>query len=254
MKRIVAIIFLCQLLMMASCSESLLPDRSRTGSEMLKVDSLNAPAGDSTALAIIAPYKVQIDSGMNVVIGYSDLMMAKDQPCGTLNNFVADLVLEMGNRLLKLRGVEAAVCLLNYGGLRNIIPAGQVTLGNIYELMPFDNTLVALQLDSSAMQQMFLYLAREGGMPVSGMRLGISSDTVKRVTVQGKPFEAGRIYWVITSDYLASGGDNMNFLLNPVASLELNVAVRDVIVEYIRDQTRAGRTLNAVNDHRIYYE
>ena len=88
---------------------------------------------------IISEYKYGIDSVMNEVLCYSKLEMNKGKPESLLGNFVSDLCLEQFSN-------EADICIMNNGGLRNILPKGNVTKGDIYKLMPFENELVVVEL------------------------------------------------------------------------------------------------------------
>ena len=71
---------------------------------------------------IITEYKYGIDSAMNEVLCYSKLEMNKGKPESLLGNFVSDLCLEQFSN-------EADICIMNNGGLRNILPKGNVTKG-----------------------------------------------------------------------------------------------------------------------------
>lgn len=242
------------LLFFVSCSR-LYVSRSETAKTVIVVDSVHGGIEDSVSLAIIAPYKERVDSLMNQVLGYSEQNMVKSQPCGLLNNFVADVVLEKGNEyLLKQYQKKADISLLNSGGLRSVIPKGEVTLRNVYELMPFENELLALEISGTKTLDMLEFIAEKGGMPESGIIMGISSDSISKVSIQNKNFDPARSYIVITSDYLAYGGDDMGFFSKPLNTYILNVRVRDAIAEYMKEQTAAGKTLKAADDKRIYYE
>src|SRR5688572_22906602 len=100
---------------------------------------------DSTINAIILPYKEKVDADMNKVIGYSEVAMPKlrDQPETLLGNFVADCAFETAQSLDK----EVDFCVLNNGGLRSSLPMGDITIRNVYELMPFDNEIVVVSME-----------------------------------------------------------------------------------------------------------
>ena len=86
---------------------------------------------DSVVLSIIAPYQNALSEKMNEVLCYNSTKMIKGQPESILGNFVCDLCLET-------IGGDSNICILNNGGLRSELPKGEITKGQIYELMPFE--------------------------------------------------------------------------------------------------------------------
>jgi 2',3'-cyclic-nucleotide 2'-phosphodiesterase (5'-nucleotidase family) len=119
--------------------------------------------------------------------------------------------------------------------------------------MPFENMVTVLTISGSSTKKMFEYIAKKNGMPVSGARLGIKNDKPVDILINGSPLDTNRNYRVVTSDYLADGGDNMDFLINPVSKKPLNIKLRDMIIDYLRKETALGRTINVSLDKRIYY-
>ncbi|MFN8316800.1 MAG: 5'-nucleotidase [Chitinophagales bacterium] len=105
--------------------------------------------------------------------------------------------------------------MINLGGIRQPqLPAGNVTLGNIFELMPFDNMIVLLVLDGKTTKQFLDIMAASGGLPISGVRYTISNETATAISFNGVPFDENKTYTLAISDYLANGGDKLDFLKN----------------------------------------
>ena len=202
---------------------------------------------DSPSLAkLISPYNDGLEYKMNTVINTSEKDMLKAKPEGILSNFVADLVFEEVNELGDFNG---DLCLLNHGGLRSSLPFGNITMGNIYELMPFDNEAVLIELEGEKLLEIAHYLVNSGGEPVSNIKLSLSAPEL--MLVNNKPINFNTTYNVITSDYLANGGDRMNFFENPVSTKKTGFKIRDLIIEHIQEEKKQGRTLNATLDGRI---
>jgi len=238
-----------------SCTSHLFLQEDKTQGSVIKIDTINVPETDSISIKIIEPYKNQLDAQMNEVIAYSDVAMKKNLPEGLLNNFAADVVLKMGNSYLKkLNKDTASVCLLNTGGLRCDIPMGSITVRNIFELMPFENEMVAVTINGKNAKRMFNFIAKKGGMPMSGAAMSIESDTAKFIIVNNSVFDITKNYTVITSDYLAFGGDDMTFFGSPVSYVPMIVKIRDVLIEYLKAETLKGNTVSSKLDKRIYYE
>jgi 2',3'-cyclic-nucleotide 2'-phosphodiesterase (5'-nucleotidase family) len=117
--------------------------------------------------------------------------------------------------------------------------------------MPFDNELVVLKLSGAQVKDMLNKIAEKGGIPVGGMTLLINKTTASNVTIKRKPFDETKDYWVVTSDYLANGGDNYTFFKNAKERKVMNALLRDVIINYCKDITQQGKTLKPILDGRI---
>ncbi|TVR43359.1 MAG: UDP-sugar hydrolase [Bacteroidia bacterium] len=224
--------------------------------EIIPVDVSNIPEKDMAVDSVIAIYRTALEEEMNQVLAISAHTMERGSPEGLLNNFVADLIMETGERLyVPGDGQGIDFTLLNYGGLRTSIPAGEVTRARIFELMPFENEMVVLTLSPVRTEELFQYLAEARvGMPVSGIELLISNNHVEEVTIQGESFDPGRNYKVLTSDYLAGGGDNMVFFLEPMQTEYLNLRIRDAIIKFLVEQHERGLKIESELDGRIRRE
>lgn len=232
-----------------------------------KTERINIPVSstenrDSTLVQIYNPYKMKLDSSMNEVLNTSLIEMSTGSPEGRLGNFVADLSLKIGNEMYKeTTGKVADFCLLNNGGLRTFLPKGNITRRKIYELMPFENQLVVVTLSAKKANNLFKYIAektvnggtRKQGVPLSGnVKITLNEKFPKDIYINGSPF-VGKEYKVITSDYLANGGDYMSFFLNPIKYEKVGIKLRDAIMKHVIDEKKAGNSLNAELDKRISY-
>lgn len=218
-------------------------------------DSVAADIGYDTAMAAyIAPFKEEIDALESAILNHTEMPMEKGQPEGLLGNFVADLVFEMGNRYYREKtGQSADLCLLNNGGLRAPLPQGGVSRKNVFELMPFENEIVVLTLTGENILGLLEYVAHVGGAPLSNVKMGIRDGKPVDIYIGGVPFDMSQHYKVITSDYLAHGGDKMQFFKDPIKWEDAGVKIRDAIEEYMVSEKEEGRKLTAAKDQRIYY-
>lgn len=224
----------------------------RVEGALVAVDSIHAPQKDSLVESVIAGYRGQLESVMNQVLAHSAHRMERGTPEGLLNNFVADLILEQGTSLYQPDdGLQIDFCLLNYGGLRTGIPEGPVTRSRIYELMPFENEMVVITLSPEETMRLFDYvMSANVGMPVSGIRLREEAGEII-TSIGSNPFDPQRNYKVLTSDYLAGGGDNMDFFLDPLKLEFLGVKIRDAIIAHLLKEDAAGREIHSELDGRI---
>ncbi|MDC0231357.1 5'-nucleotidase C-terminal domain-containing protein [Aureispira] len=211
---------------------------------------MNLTREDSSVNAIIAPYKKDIGDEMNKVIGQVANMFTKQQPESTLGNWASDVTHSKCEQYLNQK-LDFAV--LNYGGLRiPSLPEGDVTKGKIFELMPFENYLVLVEMKGSDLSALFDHMAQEGGWPVSShVKMTIHHNKTIDVRINNRKIENDKTYSFATIDYIANGGDNCDFLIEK-KKVETGVLFRDAIIEFIEDETKAGRKLNAKLEHRVF--
>jgi len=126
------------------------------------------------------------------------------------------------------------------------LPAGNVTLGNIFELMPFDNMIVLLALDGKTTKQFLDIMAASGGLPISGVRYTISNETATAISFNGVPFNENKTYTLAISDYLANGGDKLE-LLKKFKQQSTAKLMRDAFIEYFSEE----KIINGKLDGRV---
>lgn len=210
---------------------------------------------DSATYKLIAPYKNEMDKIMNEVLVISDTALLKDLPEGSLGNFVSDAVLNQTNAHYKPKdNTPADICLLNNGGLRAQLPKGKITRGNVFELMPFENAIVVLTLSGEKTKLLFDLMVENNGAPFGGARIKAKGKKVIDLNIGGKPFDINKNYKVVTSDYLASGGDKYDFFKNPIKIDTLNYLLRDAIIDFMKEENKKGNTLKGRKDGRLTYE
>lgn len=177
---------------------------------------------DSTALAIISPYEDAIKAEMNEVLSFTKTELNKNGTESTLGNFVTDLCLNYAN---------AHMCIMNRGGLRTSIDKGEITKGKLYELMPFENELVVLELNKDDYIGLLNYIGKRGGEPFSGIK--ITMDKEGKILSNSWPvnFKKGEKVRILTSDYLANGGDKMRFFKDKKQTM-VGIKLRDAIIDY----------------------
>ena len=164
------------------------------------------------------------------VLTRSDRGIERGQPEGALGNMVADLIRSRASAEMG-RNVDVAV--INNGGLRTPLPEGEITIGMIYELMPFENIIVVQEHTGRQLRQMADQIAAVGGEPVSGMRMRISGDGASQVMVGSEPIDPDRTYLVATNNWMADGGGPITTLHQPEERHNLQVLIRDAIIDYL---------------------
>lgn len=186
------------------------------------------------AARMIAPYREKIEADMNRVLSYAPQTLDKSGRWQTpMGNFFADATLNSASDLMQRReGVSVDFCMLNAGGVRSIIPKGNVYLRTAYEIMPFENNLVVLRLGGAAVSELLAYIVSEGKPhPLSGITFEIRDGKAANVLINGKPFDASANYLVATNDYLYNGGDNMVFFKKASSKFDLDYKLRNVLID-----------------------
>ncbi len=239
-------------LLLGSCTNSYKVIETNSGndtviSELSTTDSL---------YVLVKPYKTELEASMSEVLNTSNVDLERGVPEGLLNNFVADLTLSTAR--MKSEGF-VDICLLNNGGLRVPIMKGDVTRRMIFELMPFENELLVLDLKGDEMASLIEYVVKRSsgantktGVSMSGMRVTISNGEASHVMIGTETYDPEKTYRVVTSDYLAGGGDEMTFFAGAVSTEKLDVKLRDAILDYIITLSDKNIKIDAELDGRVY--
>jgi len=237
---------LCCCLTLSSCSYYY----SDTGYEAKQLRVLEDAETDSAVLSIIEPYKSALDGEMNLIVGEMGVELKRAKPESTLGNFICDVILKEG-QLYAEEEIDFAV--YNYGGIRQeFINAGPITKGKIYELLPFENFGAIVTLDGKSTAKLIQKIIDEGGWPLSGIQITVKNNKAQNVLINNIPFDTTKNYTVIMNDYMANGGDKMDFLFGQKIDI-LGITIRDMVINYISKENGEGRKLYAKLEGRITY-
>ncbi len=219
---------------------------------------------------IIEEYEQELDTLYNTdqYIGYAcpetlDLDLACDKLTrygstggdSMLGNFAAEA-------MRNFPGVETEIALTNTLGIRADIPAGDITLDDMYNAMPFDNAIATMLLSGSEVQELLDYVAyrsTERGCnsqaQVAGIRFDMVCDPVDphaaNIEINGQPLLLDSVYELATNDYIARGGSGFEVLERNTTKTFTDIAIRDVVIaEIIKVQTLPQPGI-ALEDGRI---
>lgn len=202
---------------------------------------------DSIMEAFMSPYRQKLDSVMNDVVAVSTKEISKDRPEGLLNNFFADAMYQSG----KDWGLKFDFAYTNYGGLRVPLPKGNIYRYKIFELMPFENAVTLVTFNGEDTQAFFDFIAAGGGDPISGAGFVIDGKKAVDIRINGEPFDSTKNYTVLTSDYMANGGDGGAIFNKGIGRINSTYKLRDALFLFLDKQQKAGEKLNPMNDGRI---
>jgi len=204
-------------------------------------------AGSKVVTTIVKPYSDSVNKLMNVVVGYNDAQLEKKRQGNTLGFFITDAYLQMARQKVDPK-VDAAF--MNSGGIRlPELSAGAITQGKIFELMPFDNLMVLLNVKGSLLKQYLDTLAANDGVIESGITMQIVNKTAQQIMVGGKPLDLNADYSIVHSDYVAM---NTNLLKNIKRSTN-GYLLRDAILDYVKLINSQNKKVTVTNVDRVSY-
>jgi 2',3'-cyclic-nucleotide 2'-phosphodiesterase (5'-nucleotidase family) len=178
---------------------------------------------------------------------------------GSLGNFVTDGIRAEASRKL---GKPIVLAVTNSGGLRkNVIAEGDLRLRDIFELLPFENALVAFDLTGAQVLDLLrVNLSHRDAQSGVRIRYRINSDkqpelerAVFLIDGAEKDIDPAAVYTVISIDYLlnVTGGDYAAVLKQAKNTRPLGLTLRDAITNYVKAETAAGREINSTLDGRF---
>ena len=202
---------------------------------------------DSALVRLIAPYGNQLKASMGKVIGFSENGLYKKQPESEIGNFMADAMKEMAE--IKF-GKKVDAAFVNYGGVRSYIAKGNVTVGQIFELMPFDNLVVLQEITGSVLQQFLDKTALDGGWPLSGLTMEIKDKKATNIKIAGKLIDPNAKYLIANSDYVANGGSDCA-MLKGIVQENRGYLLRDALLDYTVASTAKGKKIDSNLENRV---
>ncbi|WP_411030997.1 5'-nucleotidase C-terminal domain-containing protein [Spongiimicrobium sp. 3-5] len=220
----------------SSCQEQKSSLHQIHGRQLTITDSIK---GLDSITAFVAPYHNRINQVLDSPLAYAPRMITKTvgKYNTTAGNLMADIVLEMANPIFKARtGKEIDFTVLNHGGIRSVISAGNVTARTAYEIMPFENLIAVVPLKGKSVRELVSFLiASDRAHPIAGMQILLNKDgALKSVNINGSPFNENRTYYVATSDFLVAGGDNMGFFSDNATVTDIDYLIRNAIIDYFK--------------------
>lgn len=188
---------------------------------------------------------------------------------GDIQQLVAEAFLEQGQRF-----GGADISLQNGGGVRVDIPLGNITVGKVYELLPFKNLLVRMTLSGAEVKASIeegvdsvIAGTGSGAYPyTAGLRFDVDMNQAKGSRVSNLKFrqadgtwvafDLNRDYKVVTNDFTAGGGDNYTTLKNVAAARKENTFLdyADSFLQYLKGKVSLSRTATANYSTQTYVE
>lgn len=197
--------------------------------------------------SVILPYRNSLNAQMSRTIAITNDILTKEGNESTIGNFICDAMLFMYDSIPT--GSDKSVkplVLMNRGGIRTNLPKGIITVGNIYELMPFDNELVLLRIKGTVLKEAFkLVIDKKHAFKNASVSVK-HSDTL--IQYNAAPINDTLVYTLLTSDYLSNGGDSFNMLQKASKRTGTSIKLRDAILSYCEWMTRQQKRIEPYTD------
>lgn len=189
--------------------------------------------------AYLKPFRDSLSTKMDVAVTFAEGPFVKERPGGSLGNLFCDGILSVARQ----SDSTVMMAISNFGGLRiNRWSEGPILVRNVFELMPFDNTLVILDVPGTVLEQWIKHMANMGGWPIAGTLVNV--DTNKQliqlqslITNEVQPIDPQKNYRIATSDYIANGGDRCDFLIS-IKQSGSGLLLRDALMQYLQGKKR----------------
>ena len=214
------------------------------------IDSRYDAIKDSTATKIIREYDPMLES-LYEVVGYTADEYERKRPESGLSNFLTDMI---RNYAEHKSGRKVHVAMINFGGIRDVLPKGEVKVYDIFTILPFDNKVVYFDILGSDLIKTFEANVRNPES-LSGVKLHIKGDKIVSLEVDGAPIDPDKTYTYATLDFLYSGGDGIRFI-GAKNLVEIDEFLRFVACDYFRKVTASlnGEPIVMSGDGRVVIE
>ena len=241
-------------------------NNSRTGCRAAAVDDVPESLGTMSGSVYVAPNGRKFRSGctpvvakilldaqprmarLKEVIATSTREMVREYPECELSNWFID---ELMRAVADSTGRQVDLGIVNFGGIRVDMPAGNVTLDDIQSMFPFKNKPCYVAMPGSELKEILQNMAATHFEVMGGVKIVARDGKLESVLIGGKPLDVKKVYGVATIDFLLNGGDGLRLARNAKDLVILDSYVIDTIERYVRSLTAAGKPIEYQKDGRI---
>lgn len=194
---------------------------------------------DKRLLEQLQPFSDKVEAFLSGNVGYAEATFSNVEVRlkeTALGDMVSDSI------QWSLRRFDPDFAIVNGGAIRSALPKGEIKMKTIYDILPFDSTVVMLSMKGRDVQALFDYISTippgDGAFPqVSegvGFTLNRTAQRCEDILIDGKPINPEGNYNIVTNSYLADGGDGYGAFLRAFDSFDSSMFQRNVLIEYIR--------------------
>lgn len=193
---------------------------------------------DADMAAFLVPYTEGIAHLREQIVHNAQTLTRSRGDGGPAGDWLADVMRDRAERVM---GREVRFAIANAGGVRADLSEGPVTTEDLFQVMPFDNTLVVYELSPEDMARFAEFLATRGGyFPLSGGVLEKRGDEPARFLVDGEVWQPDGPTLVATNSYIAGGGDDADIFATFPEPTDSETFIRDMMVDWAQELAAQG--------------
>ena len=221
---------------------------------MVQLDSTYDAKVNPKLAKYVAKKRAQMEKQMQVVIAHTDAELESFALESPLSNFLTDILLNESSKYVNDTTFDNLdLSMLNFGGIRTSMPAGDVTVGDLFRISPFDNYLTFIVLKGSELRRALGRFNDKFNAPYSGATIIYKNNKPVKITVQGKPIDDNRLYKLVTLNFISDGGDK---LLEDIQYEKIEytaMTFRDFLIAEIKALTARGEKIVGKKDGRAVF-
>lgn len=230
----------------------------------IEVTNNNIPI-DSNSYFFLKPFSDSLHSVLNIKLAYTDSNLNTVRPgkinqrrqiekTANLGRILSDYLLKEGSKYtLNTMGFPCHFALINHGGIRSSIPKGDITNKSMYEIMPFENEMVILEINGRQMDSLLSFLSAKNIAAVSGLTLEVKGNNYTKATIADLPFNSEKNYWIVANDYIQKGGDFFNMLKYPKQIIRTGIKLRTIFYDGFKSEFSETNKINPCLTPRILF-
>lgn len=219
--------------------------------KMVRLDSTYDAKIDPKLAKYVDKKRRQMEKQMMVVVAHTDEELESYAPESPLSNFLTDLLLNEASKYVKDPTFDNLdLSMLNFGGIRTTMPKGDVTVGDLYRISPFDNYLAFVVLKGSELRKALGRFTDQFNAPYAGATLVYANNKPSQILVQGKPIDDNRLYTLVTLNFISDGGDHLLENIQFEKIEYTTVTFRDFLIAELKAMTARGETVTGKKDGR----
>lgn len=222
--------------------------------KMIRLDSTYDAKIDPKLAKYVEKKRHKMEKQMQVVIAHSDAELESFAPESPLSNFLTDILLNEASSYIKdTTFANLDVSMLNFGGIRTSMPAGNVTVGDLYRISPFENYLTFIVLKGSELRKALERFTDQFNAPYSGATILYKNNRPAQILVNGNPIEDNRNYKLVTLNFISDGGDHLLEGIQYEKIEYTTVIFRDFLIAELKAMNARGEKVTGKKDGRAAF-
>ena len=221
----------------------------------LLIDKTYDVPATSEVTTLMGKFTPKVNDLMSPVIGEAAMPLEPYKPESPMGNLLPDILVWSG----KFYNEKPDFGIYNIGGMRAALAKGKITIGDVFEVAPFENKVCFVTLTGEMVLQLMQQIVSQRGEGVSReVRIvGTKDRRLKSVTISGRPVDPAAKYRIATVDYVAHGNDKLVAFKSATDlhfPTEEEALTREVMIKYVKEMAAKGLPVSSSIEGRIIME